>query len=109
MKYRQFRKMATGEWLDVLFTVDGDTFSVPEESHRTAIAEALGLPPEALETVEANSDLREGILLELPPPPQIPLAPSQARIQELLAIPRSSWTTAQMRELVELAAQEVLA
>ena len=31
----------------------------------------------------------------------------KARIAELLAIPRSSWTTAQLRELLELIAREL--
>jgi hypothetical protein len=87
MLYRSLRKIDTGQWVDVLFTVTGDEFSIPEMSHRGDIAGALGLLPEPLETVDANFDPRQGSLLVLPT--QIPLATAQTRIQELLAVPRS--------------------
>ena len=45
MRVRCFRKIDTGQWVDVLFTVDGDEFSVPEQSHRTDIANAVGVLP----------------------------------------------------------------
>ena len=82
--------------------MDGEDFGVSEESHRTDVAAALGLPPEALETVDAGSNSRTGGLLEMALPP----SPEPSRIEELLAISRSNWTTAQMRELIELTAQE---
>lgn len=104
MLYRCIRKKDTGQWFHALFTVDGDSFSVPEESHRGDIARALGLPPAALEAVDTGFDQREGALLVLPPPP----APPMSRKQELLAIPRSDWTTAQLRELLQLTSQETL-
>ena len=39
--------------------------------------------------------------------PADPKAERQARIAELLAIPRSDWTAAQQRELLQVAAQEL--
>ena len=78
MKCRQIRVIATGQWLNVLFTVQAkngepDIFSTPEVSHRTDIARVLGLPPTALEVVDADADIRVGVLLPLPvPPPPAP-------------------------------------
>ena len=78
MKYRQMRVIATGQWVDVLFTVQAkngqpDVFSTPEISHRTDIARALGVPPAALEVVDADTDIRVGVRLVLPvPPPPAP-------------------------------------
>ncbi len=108
MLYRCFRKKDTGQWVNVLFTVAGDQFSVPAESHQGDIARALGLMPQDLETVDANSDLRTGALLELPPSPTDPASTAHMRTEELLAIPRSDWTTAQLRELLQLNAQELM-
>ena len=62
MRVRCFRKIDTGHWVNVLFTVDGDEFSIPEQEHRGAIAVAFGLPPDALETVDRDKDLRTGTL-----------------------------------------------
>lgn len=45
----------------------------------------------------------------LPAPPPLPLTPTEARAQrisELLIIPRSDWTVAQYRELLQLVALE---
>ena len=78
MKYRQLRVIATGQWLNVLFTVQAkngepDIFSTPEVSHRTDIARALGMPPTVLEVVDTDTDIRVGVLLPLPvPPPSAP-------------------------------------
>ena len=110
MKYRQLRVISTGQWIDVLFTVqakDGqpDVFTVPAESHQVDIARALNVPPAGLEVVDADLDIRTGALLDLPPPPPVPQTLTQQRISELLAVPRSDWTTAQMRELLQLVAQ----
>ena len=109
MRFRQFRKRDTQQWLNALFTVDGASFSVPESSHRDAIAGFLGLTPAELETVESDRDERSGTLLTLPTP--APAAnPRQVRLDRIGvidAIPRFDWTTAQMRELIDLVAQEV--
>ena len=43
MLYRYFRKIDTGQWINVLFTVNGEEFSIPAESHRGEIASALGV------------------------------------------------------------------
>ena len=107
MLKRCLRKVDTGQWIDVLFTVDGAEFSVTEVSHRTDIADAIGVLPGELETVDAESDQRTGTLLKLPAPPASPHSVSHARIAELLEIPRSEWTTAQLRELLQLTAQEI--
>lgn len=109
MKHRQLRKIDTGQWLDVLFTVDGPAFSIPPESHQADVAAALGVTLGSLETVDADSDVRLGPLLAIPPPPP-PIASSmrRVRIDELLAIPRSDWTVAQYRELLQLVAQELI-
>ena len=72
MRYRQIRRIDTGQWLNVLFTVDGPTFSVQPESHLASIAAALGVPPSALAVVDSDVDLRTGTLLSLPPPPAPP-------------------------------------
>ena len=103
MRFRCFRMIDTGQWIDVLLTVDGDEFAIPERSHRTDIATAIGVLPGELETVEAGSDLRTGTLLALPSPPP----PLLSRAQQLLQINRSDWTTAQLRELLQLTAQEL--
>jgi hypothetical protein len=105
--YRCFRVADTGQWLDVLFTADNNQFNVPEISHRTDMADALGLTPGELEAVDTDSDQRSGGLLAVPTPPEVPLDPDIVRVQELLGIPRSSWTVAQKAELLELVAREI--
>lgn len=109
MKHRQLRRIDTGQWLDVLFTVDGDAFTVKVESHQADVAKALGLLPAGLEVVDADADVRVGPLLSIPPPPLAPDATAirRSRIAELLTIPRSDWTVAQYRELLQLVAQEL--
>ena len=107
MRFRQFRKLDTQQWLNALFTVDGDSFSVPETSHREAIAGSLGLTPAELETVESHRDERSGTLITLPVPGPSPRKVRLDRIGEIDAIPRSDWTSAQWRELLDLAAQEL--
>jgi len=75
MKYRQLRKRDTGQWLNVLFTVDGPEFSVKPESHEADIARAMSLLPAELRVVDSDTDLRTGPLLSLPvvaPPPPTP-------------------------------------
>ena len=105
--YRCLRVVNTGQWLDVLFTSSSEDFDVPELSHRTDIANALGLDPAELEGLDTNSDQRTGTLLAVPTSPEAPPDPNQLRVQELLAIPRSSWTAAQRAELLELIALEI--
>ena len=109
MLYRYFRKIETGQWINVLFTVNGEEFSIPAESHRGEIASALGVSPEELETAESDSDGRSGTLLDLPVVPIGPPSTSRGRIVELLEIPRSDWTTAQFRELLQMIINEGLA
>lgn len=41
------------------------------------------------------------------PPPPDPSTPRRGRVAELLAIPRSHWTAAQYRELLQLVAQSL--
>lgn len=76
MKYRMLRVIASGQWLDVLFTVQApsgqpDVFTVSPETHQAQMAAALGLPAAALEVVDADTDVRVGPRLPLPPPPPV--------------------------------------
>ena len=105
MLYCNLRIRATGVWVNVFFAVEGERFSVPEESHRTDIAIALGLQPDDLEAVDSASDQRIDPLMNLPTPPAT--TNGQAQMKELLAIPRSGWTVAQKAELLELLAREI--
>ena len=107
MRFRQFRKRDTQQWLNALLTVSSDSFSVPESSHREAIAGSLGLTPTELETVESERDERSGTLMTLPTPAPDPRQARLDRIGVINALPRSNWTTAQMRELIDLIAQEL--
>lgn len=102
MLYRCLKVIATGQWVNVLFTDAGDAFSVPELSHRTAIAAALGLSPDSLETVEAARDPRSGVLLEMPVAP----LPPPTRREELLSKGRSNWTPGERDELLELVSED---
>ena len=63
MLYRAFRKSATGEWLNDMFTVDGDTFAVPAASHLADVAAGFSLTTGELEVVEGATDPRSGTLL----------------------------------------------
>ncbi len=105
---RCLRIVNTGQWLDVLFTSSSEDFEVPELSHRTDIANALGLDPAELEALDTNADQRSGLLLGIPILPEAPPDPDQVRTRELLSIPRSNWTAAQRAELLELIALENL-
>ena len=89
--------------------MNGEEFSIPAESHRGEIASALGVRADELETFEGDSDGRSGTLLDLPIVPVGPSSISRGRIAELLEIPRSDWTTAQFRELLQLTTNEVIA
>ena len=99
MLYRNIRKIATGEWVDVLFTTAGDDFSVPASSHVASIAAALSLNTNELEAVDAGSDARTGTLIAQP---VVSVTPT--RKEQLIAIGKNNWTDAQQKELIELLA-----
>jgi hypothetical protein len=80
MKFRQLRVIATRQWVNVLFTVDGE-FSVPAASHLASIAAALGVSPATLEVVDDATDLRTGTLRQVP----VPLPPDPAPDPDLAA------------------------
>ena len=101
MLYRNIRKIATGEWVDVLFTADGAGFSVPAASHVADMAAALSLNTNELEAVDGGSDARTGTLIDLPI-----VTPTPTRQEELVAIGKDNWTDAQQKELIELLASE---
>ena len=100
MLYRNIRKIATGEWVDVLFTTEGASFSVSTASHIAGIATALSLNANELEAVDAGSDARTGTLIAQP---VVSVTPT--RKEELVAIGKDNWTDAQQKELIELLAQ----
>ena len=97
MLYRNIRKIATGEWVNVLFTTDGAGFSVLAASHVADMAVALSLNANELEVVDAGSDARTGTLIDQP-------TVSPTRKEELVAIGKDAWTDAQQKELIELLA-----
>ena len=101
MLYRNIRKIATGEWVDVLFTSDGDSFGVPADVHVASMATALSLNANELEAVDGASDARTGTLIDQPI-----VTPTLTRQQELVAIGKDAWTAAQQKELIELLASE---
>ena len=101
MLYRNIRKIATGEWVNVLFTTEAASFSVPAASHVASIAAALSLNPNELEAVDAGSDARTGTLIDQP---VVSVTPT--RKEELVAIGKDAWTAAQQKELIELLASE---
>ena len=99
MLYRNIRKIATGEWVDVLFTTDAASFSVPAASHVADMATALSLNANELEAVDAGSDARTGTLIDQPT-----VTPKPTRQEELVAIGKDNWTDAQQKELIEILA-----
>jgi len=101
MLYRNIRKIATGEWVDVLFTTAGASFSVPADSHVAGIAASLSLNANELEAVDGGSDARTGTLIAQP---VVSVTPT--RQEELVAIGRDNWTDAQQKELIALLATE---
>ena len=101
MLYRNIRKIATGEWVNVLFTTEAASFDVPAASHVANIAAALSLDANELEAVDADADARTGTLIDQPTP-----SPTPTRQQELVAIGKENWTDAQQKELIELLAGE---
>ena len=66
MLYRNIRKIATGEWVDVLFTTAGASFDVPADAHVASIAAALSLNANELQAVDGSSDARTGTLIAQP-------------------------------------------
>ena len=100
MLYRNIRKIATGEWVDVLYTTEGANFSVPAASHVTSMAAALSLNVDELEAVDAGSDARTGTLIDQPT-----VTPTPTRQEELVAIGKDAWTDAQQKELIEILAE----
>jgi hypothetical protein len=107
MLYRNIRKIATGEWVDILFTskyvseAGVASFSVPAASHVASIAAGLSLNANELEAVDAGSDARTGTLIAQPVTTFTP-----TRQEELVAIGKDAWTDAQQKELIELLASE---
>jgi hypothetical protein len=100
MLYRNIRKIATGQWVNVLFSSAGDSFSVPADSHVAGMAAALSLNANELEAVDSSSDARTGTLIDQPT-----VIVSPTRKEELIAIGKDGWTDAQQKELIELLAQ----
>jgi len=101
MIYRNIRKKATGEWVNVLFTSDGGSFGVPADVHVASMATALSLDADELEAVDAGSDARTGTLINQP---TVTITPT--RQEELLAVGKDNWTDAQQKELIELLASK---
>jgi len=99
MLYRNIRKVATGEWVDVLFTTEGASFSVSAASHIADMAAALSLNADELEAVDAGSDARTGTLIDQPA-----VTPTLTRQEELVAIGKDNWTDEQQKELIEILA-----
>ena len=93
MLYRNISKIATGEWVDVLFTTDGASFSVPADSHVASIAAGLSLNANELEAVDGGSDARTGTLIAQP---VVSVTPT--RKEELIAIGKDDWTDAQQKD-----------
>ena len=100
MLYRNIRKIATGEWVDVLFTTEAESFSVSAASHVADMAAALSLNANELEAVDAEADARTGTLIDQPT-----VTPTPTRQEELLAIGKDNWTDAQQKELIEILAE----
>ena len=99
MLYRNIRKIATGEWVDVLFTTEAASFSIPAASHVADMAVALSLNANELEAVDAGADARTGTLIAHP---VVSVTPT--RKEELVAIGKNNWTATQQKELIELLA-----
>jgi hypothetical protein len=100
MLFRNIRKIATGEWVNVLHTTAGSSFSVSASTHVANIAAALSLNANELEAVDSGSDARTGTLIAQPT-----VTASLTRQEELVAIGKDAWTDAQQKELIELLAQ----
>jgi|TARA_Y100000310_G_C19983620_1_gene490931 hypothetical protein len=99
MLYRNIRKIATGEWVDVLWTTAGVSFDIASAVHVATMATVLSLDANELEAVDGSSDARTGTLIVQPTPPV-------TRKEELMAIGRDNWTDAQQKELIEILAKK---
>ena len=99
MLFRNIRKIATGEWVDVLFTTEAESFSVPAASHVASIAAGLSLNANELEAVDAGADARTGTLID-----QLVVSATPTRKEELVAIGKDNWTDEQQKELIEILA-----
>jgi hypothetical protein len=99
MLYRNIRKIATGAWVDVLFTTEAASFSVPAASHVADMAAGLSLNANELEAVDAGADARTGTLIDQPV-----VSVTLTRKEELMAIGKDAWTDAQQKELIEILA-----
>jgi hypothetical protein len=97
MLFRNIRKIATGEWIDVLYTTAGASFDVSADSLVANMAAALSLNANELEAVDSSADARTGTLIDQPSNPTSP-----TRQEELVAIGKDNWTDAQQKELIEL-------
>jgi hypothetical protein len=97
MLYRNIRKIATGEWVNVLWTTEGDSFDVAASVHVATMATVLSLDASELEAVDGSSDAKTGTLIEQPTPPL-------TRQEELMAIGKDNWTDEQQKELIEILA-----
>jgi hypothetical protein len=100
MRYRCFRVIATGQWLDVLFSSDSGVFSIDESSHRTDIAIAMSIEPSTLESVEGDRDLRDGTLVVIPAQSEDPILVRIAILDAKLA--DDSMTFDELKELMRL-------
>ena len=96
MRTRFFRVISTGEWLDTTISTEGE-FSVPEDSHKESISDAIGEPVEVVEV--EGGDPRVGIIRQLPPAPVI-LSPRESRKADLTGRATRATTVAQLREVV---------
>jgi len=104
MIYRQFKVAATGQWLEPLFSADGDTYDTPMASHIQDLAAQLGVELVELEGVDSNEDLRTGELLALPPDAILSDADRLERILVLQA--QGSLTYPETRELSRLVTEQ---
>jgi hypothetical protein len=57
--YRVFRKISTGQWLNVLMTADGDEFSITAAAHVQNMADALSINISDIEAIDGSSDPRD--------------------------------------------------
>ena len=101
MPTRNIRKISTGAWVDILFTTNAASFSVPAASHVADIAAALSLNANELEAGDGDAAARTGTLIDQPT-----VAVSPTRKEELIAIGKDGWTDAQQKELIELLAAD---
>lgn len=87
---------------EAVMRVEGSGDTVWLEVPNTADTAAIGVVVQAHDSLpEAPHERSESGGLQLTPSEQ-----RRSRITELLAIPRSGWTVAQYRELLQLVAQE---